>query len=88
VDLVISPLNLHIRGLLQVHHEKMSEPLKLNVNGVPFPFNSASNDLIKQDSCDKLRKIISGFEDYVSPIKKLDKWNEFVCEVSSGGILQ
>jgi len=44
---------------------------------------SSHQDLDRQEAIDKLRRIYVTMEESVSPIKKLDKWNEFVCQVKS-----
>ncbi|XP_035706244.1 protein sprint isoform X2 [Folsomia candida] len=76
VDLVISPLNLHIRGLIEAYNAKNGEPLHL-----PSTPDIAQFDKEHQIIYAKLRIIYSGFEDSISPLEKLDKWNEFVCQV-------
>ena len=82
VDLVISPLNMHIRGLLQIHHAKTNEPLKLTPTCLlsNYPFAS-THETQKQECYEKLKQLILSLEESVSPIRKLDKWNEFVCQV-------
>jgi len=85
VDLVISPLHGHIRGLIDGHNAKQGDSLKI----IPTPStvvvginksNYPSTD-VQQEVGEKLRNIYLGFEDSVSPMKKLDRWNEFVCQV-------
>lgn len=73
---MISPLNLHIRGLIEAYNAKNGEPLHL-----PSTPDIAQFDKEHQIIYAKLRIIYSGFEDSISPLEKLDKWNEFVCQV-------
>jgi hypothetical protein len=86
VDMVISPLNTHILGLLQTTCVGKEDSLKLGKrdggeNFSTMSTSSGSTQEREKDETEKLRKIYFGFEESVSPIKKLDKWNEFVCEV-------
>ncbi|CAL8110516.1 unnamed protein product [Orchesella dallaii] len=80
VDLVIAPLTLHIRGLIDSFIVKTQEPLTLN-NQTNTDFKYFTLDQQSKAGFEKLKGIYSGFEDSVSPIKKLDKWNEYVCQV-------
>lgn len=80
VDLVIAPLHLHIRGLIDLYITKNQEPLIFNNPG-NTDFKYFTLDQQSKGSFEKLKIIYAGFEDSVSPIKKLDKWNEFVCQV-------
>ncbi|ODN02424.1 Protein sprint [Orchesella cincta] len=79
-DLVIAPLNLHIRGLIDSYIVKTQEPLTLKNQGAT-EFKYFTLDSQSKAGFEKLKNIYSGFEDSVSPIRKLDKWNEYVCQV-------
>jgi hypothetical protein len=86
VDLVISPLHGHIRGLIDGHNSKKGDSLKISKSSLPTIVGGTTNDYNAQDIqqhdvVEKLRSVYLGFEDSVSPMKKLDKWNEFVCQV-------
>lgn len=76
VDAVISPLHLHIRGLIEAYNTKNEVPLQL-----PSESDIAQFERAHQNTHTKLKNIYSGLEDSISPMKKLDKWNEFVCQV-------
>lgn len=81
VDLVIAPLNLHVRGIIDAIIAKTQAPLTFhNQNSTDFKYFTL--DQQSKSGFEKLKTIYAGFEDSVSPIKKLDKWNEFVCQVS------
>lgn len=82
VDLVIAPLHLHIRGLIESYISKNQEPLVFNDQG-NLDFTYFTLDQQSKAAFEKLKTIYAGFEDSVSPIKKLDKWNEFVCQVET-----
>ncbi len=76
VDLVISPLHLHLMSLIQNYHTKNGDPLYL-----PSTPDITKFEREHQNSHAKLKTIYLEFEDLISPMKKLDKWNEFVCQV-------
>lgn len=67
VDLVIQPLYSHIMSLLRSENQKSAA----NIH--------ASND---RSASSKFSRIYESFEESISPITKLEKWNEFVCEVT------
>jgi predicted transcriptional regulator len=75
VELVICPLHLHIRALIESYNAN-GEPLQLNNNASD---STTSNN--GQVTFAKLKSIYEGFEESLSPMTKLDRWNEFVCQV-------
>lgn len=80
VDLVIAPLHLHIRSLIESYISKNQEPIVFDdQNNLEFRYFTLDSQ--SKGGFAKLKVIYAGFEDSVSPIQKLDKWNEFVCQV-------
>lgn len=62
VELVVSPLNLHIRGLIEAYNAKNGEPLQIG------------NNRTTRSEQNKLSTIIDKFEESVSPITKLGRY--------------